>query len=192
MTSSRLYHNNHENELPESIETAILISYRSTGLGLYGASIRYIGMPLEKIALYMNSAQVSGKNQLRQAMDLTFQETGVTGTVTRSMAAPFKVVGPASVFAWFLQYSVMGMVFQVCDQALSSVMNVPVMPYGNQLMEDPSLDDKVTTASSSLSSGDHGVSTSIKMGTKILLAPFLSGILESAVANRAEVQRYYG
>lgn len=196
MTSSQRHHHHIDTkELPESIETAILISYRSTGLGLYGASIRFIGMPLEKIALYMNSAQVSGKNQLRQAIELTFQEQGVAGTTnaTRSMMAPFKVVGPASVFAWFLQYSVMGMVFQVCDQALSSAMNVPVMPYGNQLMEDPSLDDKITTtSSSSSSSGDDGVSTPIKMGTKILLAPFLSGILESAVANRAEVQRYYG
>lgn len=168
--------------LPESIESALLIAYRSTGLGLYGASIRYVGMPLEKIALYMNSAQVSGNNQLRQAIELTFQDGA-----RRSFMAPFKVVGPASIFAWFLQYSVMGMVFQVCDKALSTSLGVPVMPYGNQLMEDPSHDD---IAVSTTNGNDS--TQSLRMCAKVVLAPFLSGILESTVANRAEVQRYYG
>lgn len=91
--------NNNEQHLPSSLQSSILVAYRSTGLGLYGALIRYIGMPLEKIALYMNSSQVYGNNQLRQAIHLTFQD---------GYLAPFRVVGGASAIAWFLQYSVMG------------------------------------------------------------------------------------
>eukprot|EP00966_Prymnesium_polylepis_P067746 1574163-Prymnesium_polylepis.1 len=63
-------------------------------------------MPLEKIALFINSSQVSGSNQLSQAVRLTFQ----TGYL-----APFKVVGAASMAAWFFQYSAMGLVFQSVD-----------------------------------------------------------------------------
>lgn len=166
--------------LPESVESAIVIAYRSTGLGLYGAVMRFAGMPLEKIALYMNSAQVSGKNQLQQAIQLTFQheKTGM-----RSFLTPYKVVGAASGVAWFLQYSVMGMVFQVCDTALSSALGVPVVPYGEALMEDPS--EVIQTESTSVV---HGA----KVASKILLAPVFAGTIESVVANRAEVQRYYG
>jgi len=93
-----------QDDLPPSIQSSVLVTYRSIGLGLYGALIRYIGMPLEKIALYMNSSQVSGNNQLRQAIHLTFQDGS-----TRSFFTPYKVVGGASAVAWFLQYSVMGM-----------------------------------------------------------------------------------
>ena len=89
--------------IPESVTSSILVAYRSAGLGLYGALIRYAGMPLEKIALFMNSSQVSGNNQLRQAIQLTFQDGQ-----KRSFIAPYKVVGAASGVAWFLQYSVMG------------------------------------------------------------------------------------
>lgn len=92
-----------EDALPPSIQSSILVTYRSAGLGLYGASMRFIGMPLEKIALYMNSSQVSGKNQLRQAIQLAFQDGN-----KQSFFAPYKVVGKASLVAWFLQYSVMG------------------------------------------------------------------------------------
>lgn len=166
--------------LPESVESALAIAYRSTGLGLYGAIMRFAGMPLEKIALYMNSAQVSGKNQLRQAMYLTFQNEK---TGARSFLKPYKVVGAASGVAWFLQYSVMGMVFQVCDTALSSALGVPVVPYGEALMEDPSKGEQ-----SESTSAVH----SAKVASKILLAPVLAGTIESVVANRAEVQRYFG
>ena len=57
------------------------------------------------------------------------------------MLAPFKVVGPASFVAWFLQYSVMGFVFQSCDATLSAAMGVPKVVYGDQLFEprEPSL-----------------------------------------------------
>ena len=167
-----------KDDLQESVKSASLIIYRSTGLGLYGAMMRFIGMPLEKIALYTNSAQVSGQNQLRQAMNLAFQD----GQGWRSFLTPYKVVGPASGVAWFLQYSVMGMVFQVCDKALSRAMDLPAMPYGSQLMEDPQNDIKQQMDSFS----------ALKACSKIVLAPTFAGIIESTVANRAEAQRYFG
>jgi hypothetical protein len=44
--------------------------------------------------------------------------------------------------AWFLQYSVMGFVFQSCDATLSAAMGVPKVVYGDQLFEprEPSLE----------------------------------------------------
>ena len=103
MTFSSKNTTSNNNSLPESLQSSILVSYRSAGLGLYGALIRFAGMPLEKIALFMNSSQVSGGNQLRQAIHLTFQNGS-----KRSFFTPYKVVGGTSVVAWFLQYSVMG------------------------------------------------------------------------------------
>lgn len=170
-------------ELPPAVESAVLMTYRATGLGVYGAVLRYAGMPLEKIALYLNSAQVSGKNQLRQAIRLTFADS--SSPTGRSFVAPFKVVGPASIVAWFLQYSVMGFVFQVCDSALSNALGVPRMPYGAQLMEDPKNDAPLSRAGGSASSKS-------KEYVKAVLAPTMAGAIESVVANRAEVQRYFG
>lgn len=163
--------------LPDSVESTFVVGYRSAGLGIYGAVMRYVGMPLEKIALFMNSAQVSGKNPLRQALDLTFQDGQ-----KRSFLAPYKVVGPASGVAWFLQYSVMGMVFQVCDNSLSSALGIKPMHYGAQLMEDPKDDEKVSP----------DAVTTTKVCAKLVLAPVIAGTIESAVSNRAEVQRYFG
>jgi len=163
--------------LPPSVESSFCVAYRSTGLGIYGAVMRYAGMPLEKIALFMNSAQVSGNNQLRQALDLTFQDGQ-----KRSLLAPYRVVGPASGVAWFLQYSVMGMVFQICDNSLSGALGIEPMPYGAQLMEDPSDDRKPPT----------DAITTVKICTKLVLAPIFAGTIESTVSNRAEVQRYFG
>ncbi len=40
-----------ERKLPESVETAAQMMYRSGGLGVWGAVLRFGGMPLEKIAL---------------------------------------------------------------------------------------------------------------------------------------------
>lgn len=177
-------HNPNRDELPESILGATMIMYRSAGLGLYGAVIRFIGMPLEKIALYMNSSQVSGDNQLKQAIRLTFQNGQVGGR--SSLLAPYKVVGPASGVAWFLQYSVMGMIFQVVDKAMSRAMGVSPMPYGAQLMEEvKSEDSREKTETVDLL-------IALKSCSKMILAPAIAGMVESAVANRAEVQRYYG
>ena len=86
-------------DLPLSVVEPILVTYRSAGIGAFGVVMRFAGMPLEKIALYMNSSQVSGRNQFAKATRLTFSE---------GMIAPYRVVGPASILAWFLQYSVMG------------------------------------------------------------------------------------
>lgn len=169
--------------LPESIRSPILVIYRSAGLGLYGALIRYAGMPLEKIALYMNSSQVSGKNKLRQAINLAFQDGS-----KRSILTPYKVVGSASAVAWFLQYSVMGMVFQICDRTLSAAMGVPVVPYGAKLMEDPSYDH----VQEEESQNSDDATTIMKKSIQIIVAPAIAGTVESVVSNRAEVQRFYG
>ena len=156
--------------MPVSVTETTLLTYRSIGVGLFGVAMRTAGMPLEKIALYMNSSQVSGKNQLRQATRLTFQE---------GLLAPYKVVGPASLVAWFLQYSVMGFAFQFFDHGLSQLMGVEPVYYGHQLMSPPE-DTK-------LSFGDQA-----KFAFKTLLAPVLAASIESKVSNRAEVQRYFG
>jgi len=159
--------------LPESITNTTLVAYRSVGIGLFGACMRFAGMPLEKIALYMNSSQVSGKNPFGQAVRLTFPGM--------NLLAPYRVVGPASLTAWFLQYSVMGVAFQFVDQTLSSVMNVRPMYYGKELMEEPSKETATTTPSQKA-----------RFVLKTALAPVIAAALESQVSNRAEVQRYFG
>jgi hypothetical protein len=164
-----------ENEygIPTSIIQPTLVGYRSVGIGVFGAVMRYAGMPLEKIALYMNSSQVSGKNQFQQAIRLTFQD---------GMLAPYKVVGPASLTAWFMQYSVMGVAFQFFDQTLSNAMNVRPMYYGKELMEPPSENDHP----------DNSTAYQIRFGIKTVLSPIFAACLESGVSNRAEVQRFFG
>ena len=113
-----------DRELPESVKAPVQMLYRSSGLGVWGLVLRYAGMPLEKIALFSNSSQVSGKGIIGQAVKLTFADGAL---------APFKVVGKASAVAWFLQYSVMGFVFQGCDRALSSALGVDLIVYGDDL-----------------------------------------------------------
>ena len=156
--------------LPVSVAEATLVTYRSVGIGIFGTIMRFTGMPLEKIALFMNSSQVSGKRQLAQALQLTFAEGSL---------APYRVVGPSSFVAWFLQYSVMGFAFQSVDHGLSHLLGVKPVYYGAELMQPPirentSIEDKA------------------KLTFKTLLAPVLAASLESKVSNRAEVQRYFG
>ena len=138
-------------------------------------------MPLEKIALFMNSSQVTGKHQFAQSIKLTFQ---------KGMLSPYKVVGPASLVAWFMQYSVMGLAFQFFDHALSKALGVAPVYYGDELMEPPP--PPTTPSSQTSSNNQHDASYQLKSITKTILAPILAGSLESTVANRAEVQRYYG
>lgn len=157
-------------DLPVSVVEATLVTYRSVGIGMFGTIMRFTGMPLEKIALYMNSSQVTGKGQLAQAFKLTFAE---------GVLAPYRVVGPSSFVAWFLQYSVMGAAFQTVDHLLSNALGVQPMYYGAELMQPP-VEEKTTT--------DYKARTVFKT----LLAPILSASLESKVSNRAEVQRYFG
>ena len=167
-----------DNTLPSDLKDSILVAYRSIGIGTFGVVMRYAGMPLEKIALYMNSSQVTGKHQFRQSIKLTFE---------KGMLAPYKVVGPASLVAWFMQYSVMGLAFQFFDHALSKALGVKPVIYGDELMKPPS-----SSLSNDNNKHDDDPTYRIKSITKTILAPILAGSLESIVANRAEVQRYYG
>jgi hypothetical protein len=159
--------------LPWDVAQPTLLAYRSVGIGVFGAVMRFGGMPLEKIALYMNSSQVSGKNQLGQAIRLTFAEGAL---------APYRVVGLASLTAWFLQYSVMGIAFQFVDQTLSKLMGVRPVYYGHELMEPPAAE----------SHQDDPLEYKAKRAVKTVLSPVLAASMESFVSNRAEVQRYFG
>jgi hypothetical protein len=155
---------------------SVLVAYRSIGLGTFGAAMRFAGMPLEKIALFMNSSQVAGKGQFAQSIKLTFEGGAL---------APYRVVGPASMVAWFMQYSVMGLAFQFFDHALSKSLGVAPVWYGEELMTPPPTKE---------SQSDTAVDSAyrIKSIAKTMLAPVLAGSLESVVANRAEVERYFG
>ena len=115
--------------LPMEVTRPALVTYRSLGIGVFGTFMRFVGMPLEKIALFMNSSQVRGPNPFQQALRLTF-ENGVL--------SPYRVVGPASFTAWLFQYSVMGFAFQFFDNMLSRLLNVKPVYYGPELMEPPS------------------------------------------------------
>ena len=182
--------------LPESVKGSVQVCYRSAGIGVWGAVLRYGGMPLEKIAIISNSSQVSGSGQLAQAFKITFKDGAMapfkvsdcpacwhapdckecagfcllytlsTGWNCLSLppnpsllpppthlpvlpppwsgtlggpatfhhrrgsldcappVPPLQVVGSASLVAWFLQYSVMGFVFQSCDRGLSAALGV--------------------------------------------------------------------
>jgi hypothetical protein len=166
----------HPSMMSDELQESILVAYRSAGLGTFGAVMRFAGMPLEKIALFMNSSQVTGKNQFAQSIKLTFEGGAL---------APFRVVGPASIFAWFMQYSVMGLAFQFFDHALSKSLGVSPVWYGDELMQPAPNKEESTTS-------EKDASYHAKTMAKTLLAPVLAGSLESLVANRAEVQRYFG
>lgn len=157
--------------LPMDYVSSALVGYRSVGIGIFGAAMRWAGMPLEKIALYMNSSQITGSNQFAKAMKLTFQE---------GYLAPYRVVGPASLTAWFMQYSVMGVAFQFFDRTLSNLLGVRPMYYGKELMEPP---EEETAKDWDYQARNF---------TKTLLSPVLAACLESYVSNRAEGQRYFG
>mmetsp|Transcript_23689 Transcript_23689/g.33827 ORF Transcript_23689/g.33827 Transcript_23689/m.33827 type:complete len:391 (+) Transcript_23689:92-1264(+) len=174
-TSPSQHHDDNLLLLPTELQESILVAYRSIGIGTFGVVMRFVGMPLEKIALFMNSSQVTGKHQFAQSIKLTFQ---------KGVLSPYKVVGPASLVAWFMQYSVMGLAFQFFDHALSKALGVAPVYYGEELMEPP--------PPPSSSKKDHDATHQLKSITKTILAPILAGSLESTVANRAEVQRYYG
>lgn len=157
--------------LPESIAAPAEMMYRSFGLGIYAVVVRYATMPLEKIAMIMNSSQVSGAEPFRQCFRIVFAQGPFT---------PYSTVGRASIVAWFFQYSVMGFVFQICDRTLSKAFNVDTICYGDQLMEP---------ANNAVS---HTAPEKAKQVGKALLAPAFAGMIESGVANRAEGQRFFG
>jgi hypothetical protein len=159
--------------MPLAIVEPALVTYRSVGIGIFGCVMRFSGMPLEKIALFMNSTQVSGPNPLKQAFRLTFADGAL---------APFRVVGPASMVAWFLQYSVMGFCFQFCDHSLSKMLGVKPVYYGHELMTPPPEKSPET----------DNAAYFFKSSFARLLSPALAATLEAKVSNRAEVQRFYG
>lgn len=208
--------------MPDSVAESAKLSYRSGGLGVYAVIVRFATMPLEKVAMVINSSQVRGSNQLSQAWRIAFSDGPLT---------PFKTVGRASIIAWFFQYSVMGFVvrpraslsfrrtsrpsatlsmptlsecfpflharmpstlaqFQCCDRALSKGLDAPMIPYGPELMKPPRVSYRPEFADSATTSG--GIIGSAKIAGKAVLAPLLAGSIESAVANRAEAQRFYG
>lgn len=170
----------HPAMMSSELQESILVAYRSVGLGTFGAVMRFAGMPLEKIALFMNSSQVSGKGQFAQSIKLTFKGGAL---------APFRVVGPASMVAWFMQYSVMGLAFQFFDHALSKSLGVAPVWYGDELMQPPPSKEDAATANEN---ANKDASYHAKSIAKTILAPILAGSLESVVANRAEVERYFG
>jgi len=167
-------------DLPHSVADPTLVAYRSLGIGCFGVMMRFAGMPLEKIALFMNSSQVSGKGQLAQAARLTFREGAF---------APYRVVGPSSCVAWFLQYSVMGFAFQLVDHGLSSMMGVPVTPYGNDLFTPAASEAQ---QGSTQDNGQDSMNFRMRAAFKTMIAPVLAASLETKVSNRAEVQRFFG
>ena len=167
-------------------------------------------VPLEKIAIIMNSSQVAEAKGDLARLSLAFRLTFKEGPL-----GPFKVVGRASLIAWSLQYSVMGFVFMLMDTTLSKLMGVPRVVYGKELMEPPGVRSSLRSKAGeglnhnySVGSGGHGgarlqsalsgqhgpptASTAALGGAKMVMAPLLAGSIESVVANRAEVQRYYG
>lgn len=170
MASSPQQRRAEETDLPLSVVEPALVTYRSAGIGMFGVVMRFAGMPLEKVALFMNSSQVTGKHQFRQSLRLTFKE---------GLLAPYRVVGPASLVAWFLQYSIMGMAFQFFDHSLSKMMGVKPVAYGQELMQPPEHEKKP-------------LDYQLKTVFKTLLAPIFAASLESNVSNRAEVQRFFG
>lgn len=158
--------------LPLAIVEPTLVTYRSVGIGIFGVIMRFGGMPLEKVALFMNSSQVSGKNQMAQSLKLTFKDGAL---------APYRVVGPASLVAWFLQYSIMGFAFQFFDHSLSQMLGVKPVYYGSELMSPAPPKNE-----------NNNAGYFLKSAVARVLSPLLAATLESKVSNRAEVQRYYG
>ena len=141
-------------DVGESAATGAAMVYRSSGLGVYAVVVRFSTMPLEKLAMVMNSSQVSGGGQLSKASKIVFAEGPLT---------PFRTVGRASVVAWFFQYSVMGFIFQLCDRSLSAALGVAPVVYGDQLMARPS--DAAMT-----------VGESLRTAGKLCLVPVVAGV----------------
>ena len=120
----------HPPVMPDTVTESAKLAYRSGGLGIYAVVVRFVTMPLEKIAMVMNSSQVSGANQVSKACGIAFSDGWLT---------PFKTVGRASIVAWFFQYSVMGFVFQCCDKALSKALSAPTVDCATHIHTPPPL-----------------------------------------------------
>ena len=173
---------------------AVIVTYRSSGLGIWGTLIRAVGMPLEKIALNANSAQVSGSGQFSQAIKITFE---------KGLLSPFSVLTPRSGIAWFLQYSIMGFTFQIADRTLSNFLNVDVFEVAHLRKEENETEVEVesddgTGSSNSLACEgvqhdmQRDLSYNLRFASKMILAPLMATSFESLVSNKAEGIRFYG
>jgi hypothetical protein len=133
---------------------------------------------VQKIALEANSGRVKrilgGESEMRQA---------VRQVMERGWKDPWKVVTLRSVWAWFIQYGLMGLAFQSLDFGLANLMGVQPQPNGRQIFEQRMQDEDKLKPSSFQG-------TLLVM--KGIMAPFLAGTVESMVANKAEVTRYLG
>jgi hypothetical protein len=178
--------------MPKEIDDVVTVSYRSGGLGIWGTLIRAVGMPLEKIALNANSAQVSGSGQFSQAFKITFEE---------GWTAPFRVLTPRSGVAWFLQYSIMGFTFQIADRTLSNLLGVEPFEVA-KCIDNSSNDESNDSASKdgSINNNIHEIyetrekdfSYKARFASKMVLAPLMASSFESLVSNKAEAIRFYG
>jgi hypothetical protein len=148
-------------------------------------------MPLEKIAFNANSSQVTGGSQLSQAVRLTFAQGAL---------APYRVIGSASLVAWFLQYSCMSFVFQLADSAFSLGLGVDRVAYGAAVSgATPSQRSQRAQPSkpsaepnpAAVAAAGIGWGSMLKLA-KDVAAASVAGAVESAVSNRAEAQRYHG
>ena len=75
----------------------------------------------------------------------------------------------------------MGLVFQGVDLSLSTAFGVDRVQYGAQLM-----------APVDRSAPPPSPNDMVRQAVKTTAAPVISGTIESCIANRAEVQRYFG
>eukprot|EP00298_Acanthocystis_sp_HF-20_P026562 c4343_g1_i1.p1 GENE.c4343_g1_i1~~c4343_g1_i1.p1 ORF type:complete len:349 (+),score=143.31 c4343_g1_i1:113-1159(+) len=166
------------NQLPSNIERAVLVSYRSIGLGLWGCGLRSLGMPLEKIALEANSGRVDGaKNQFKQA---------VIQVWARGWKDPFRCITSRSLTAWFLQYGLLGFTFQTIDFGLSKMFGLRPQIFGVELLKKDNNNNDNNNEEKK--KGEN----LILLVAKGMSAGVLAASIESFVANRAESQRHLG
>lgn len=169
--STSSFKQSEQHKVPAWVESSTEVVYRSAGLGIWGTVLRMVGMPLEKIALTVNSSQVSGRSQFTQACNIVFRD---------GWLAPYRVITPRSIFAWYVQFSIMGFSFQIADRALATALNISTCPTG----------DEVVTRSFDTSEID--IAYTAKTAIKLVTAPILAACVESGVSNKAEVTRFYG
>ena len=159
-------------------------------------------MPLEKIALVVNSSQVtSNNNPFKQALRIACPK-GLASLNPLSSSSPYRVITSRSLFAWGLQYSIMGMTFQIADRALSVLFDVDDCISGSELLNNS---NKVSTCTIEQQQTPSFTTIPIQVdaeenlswlatrtAAKLLLAPMVAGTFESIVSNKAEVTRFFG
>ena len=165
-------------------------------------------MPLEKIALVVNSSQVtSNNNPFKQALRIACPK-GLASLNPWSSSSPYRVITSRSLFAWGLQYSIMGMTFQIADRALSVLFDVDDCISGSELLNNSmNNSNKVSALTCTIEQQQTSSFTPVpiqvdaeenlswlatRTAAKLLLAPLVAGTFESIVSNKAEVTRFFG